>query len=146
MYTISAVLLFVAAWYADKKITFKWGWIVPLALALLGGMSLYASGLGQLVSWLALTVFGWVTGLVGMLIGETIDPRMIMGVLAAAAVIVIVVDIVKDHKYNAKARAALVIAPLAAISAGGMVGEWLGVVNTTGASATAGALAALFGG
>lgn len=147
MYTISAAILFVAAWFVDKKLKKpKWIWVVPLGMALLGGMCLYASGPGQWVSGIALTVFGWFSSLFAMLFGEYIDPRLIMGVIAGACAVVVIADIIKDHKYNAKARAALAIGPLAAISGGGLVGEWLGIINQTGADTAVQGVSALFGG
>ena len=138
-----SIAMFAAAWYLNKRLN-GWSWSawVVLPLALMGSMLLYASGWGLALSGLMSGALGWLGGLVG----APLPVAMVMGIIAALALIATVVDLFKDHTYNRAAVLALIIAPVAAHGSTGAVGTIVHAIHGGGADLSVAAVSALFGG
>lgn len=148
MFGFLAICAFAAAHWLDKKLRMPvWGGIVPLTVALCGSMLLYASALSTTAlgwaNWLIVPLTSWFGGL----IGESLSPATVYGVACIAGAAVTVMDLWKDHTYNPRAIAAMIITPIAAHgAAAGWLPQIIDALHSAGAAIVAGWVGATVGG
>lgn len=144
MYIITAIGLFWAAWICNKK----WGkhWWLPLSLAALGSLALAASAVGGWLGTIMMMLAGMVAGMLNGIFGGGVSASMILGVFALIGTIVIVADVMVDHTCNKYAIASFVLTPVAAMYAGGIIGNLHAGLRDAGSGAATGLVGALIGG
>lgn len=137
-----SVILFAAAWYLNYKLNGKnWSPFLVMPVAFGAAMLLYAS------TWSA-TWQGWLAsflGGLGNLFGVSMPTTILMSVIFVGALVAMVMDLLIERDYNVAAVWALLIAPVAAHGAGGVVGNFAEGMFGGMALAVIGAVNQLFG-
>ncbi len=140
-----SVALFVFAWIMNQNFRgHNWSVIPVMVVCLLGSFVLYAS------TW-APTVAGWTGNILGGITSifgadmSSLALRMLFSLACLLAVLAIVADCVVDPGYNQAAVWALIIAPITAHGAGGVVGRAFEGLYTAMSLGTLGGLIELLG-
>lgn len=144
MYLIASIFLFWFAWFINKK----WGklWYVSLPSAIIAGLLLAASNVGQWLGNILLMAADMAAGLVNAIIGGGVSGAMVLGLVALIGTIVIIIDLLKDRTCNKAAIAACTVTPIAALYAGGLVGQTHGALRDAGGSVGATLVSTMIGG
>lgn len=144
MYLAGAIFFFWLAWFINKR----WGqaWYVTIPSALVGSLLLAVSTAGAWLGSVLHSVAGMAASLLGTIVGGDISASLILGLIALIGTIIIVADLVKDHNCNKKAIIAFTLTPLAALYAGGLVGETHEAVRQAASTLGTTAMSALIGG
>lgn len=144
MYEITSAALFISAWLINKY--WKKLWWLALLLAALGSLALAVSTVGGWLANILSVAATMLAGAVNGLFGSGISGAMVLGLGALIGTIVIVADILVDRKCNKAAIIAFTVTPLAAMYAGGIIGELHGSLRDAGSGAATGLVSALIGG
>lgn len=113
-----AAVMFIAAWWINKQ-KFKKSGLLALIIAFGGSMLLYRSSASvTILEWANNTLVGSIADMFGDMLGDPLPTSVIWAVVCIAGFAVTVVDLIKNHHYNAAAITALVITPVAAHGAG----------------------------
>lgn len=113
-----AAIMFGAAWWINKQ-GFKKSGLLALVIAFGGSMLLYRSPASRtILDWANNTIVGSISDMVGSMLGDPLPTSVVWAVLCIAGFAVTVVDLWKNHNYNAGAITALIITPIAAHGAG----------------------------
>lgn len=113
-----AACMFGAAWWINKQ-KFKKSGLLALVIAFGGSMLFYRSPASQTaLGWLNDSLIASVSDMVGGMLGDPLHSSVIWAVVCIAGFAVTIMDLIKNHHYNAWAIIALVITPIAAHGAG----------------------------
>lgn len=116
-----AIALFVAAWLLNMRFGEK-QWSVPWAVLPIG----FIASLMLYLSPVSIKASSWLVGLfngIGNMFGADFPVQFFMTVLCVGAIVATIADISIDAEYNPVAVAALMIAPICAHNAGGLLGN-----------------------
>lgn len=115
-----ALVLFAFAWLVNEKANGrKAGAIFAIVLALSGSFVLYASTWSE-------TWCGWLGGFlsgVGHMFGAEMSLPFVLSAVCAASIVVVVLDLGLNPRDNPWAVGALIVGPVAAHGASGIVGS-----------------------
>ncbi|MFL1381525.1 hypothetical protein [Nocardiopsis protaetiae] len=141
-----AAVLFGAAWWINKQ-HFRKSGLIALVIAFGGSMLLYRSPASlTILGWANDTLIGALSGIIGGMLGDPLPTTVVWAVICIAGFAVTVMDLWKNHNYNAAAIFALVITPIAAHGAGsGALPALIDGLHTAGAGLVSGIIGGVVG-
>lgn len=144
MYEITAAALFISAWLINKN--WKKVWWLALGLAALGSLALAVSTVGGWLASIMDVAAQMLAGAFNGIFGTGISGAMVLGLAALVGTIVIVADVLVDRKCNKHAIIAFTVTPLAAMYAGGIIGDVHGSLRDAGSGAATSLVSTMIGG
>lgn len=140
-----SVALFIFAWIMNQKFRgHDWSVIPVMIVCLLGSFVLYASTWAPTLARWTGNILEGIVGIFGADI-SSLALRILFSLACLLAVLAIVADCVVDPGYNQAAVWALIIAPITAHGAGGVVGRAFEGLYTAMSLGTLGSLIKLLG-